>query len=520
MRLVTSAEMRAIDSAAYAEFGVPTLLLMENAGAAISRHALAMSRRRPTTPHPSIAIYCGKGNNGGDGLVAARHLVNLGCEVRIFIGEDLSSMRGDAAVNAEIIRRSGIPVELLRRAPRRPWTADLVVDAILGTGLRGEVTGGPAVLVESVRRSDAPVLAVDVPSGLDSDSGRLATSHVVAHTTVTLGLPKLGMALYPGRGAVGEMRVEPIGLPAPLLGYGKPRVELTDEEVVASWLVPRPATANKGDAGRVFVVAGSEGMTGAGALASSAAVRGGAGLVTLGVGHRMLPVLAARLTEVMTLGLTETATGAPNLGALPVVLSRANANDALAVGPGLGRYLSTGKLVRALVDGYRGPMVVDADALNLLSPGKPGSFSPKTVLTPHPGELARLRATTIPEVEADRVSAVRDAARFFKCIVLLKGAATLIADPGGRLAVNSTGTPGMASGGCGDALTGLIVALLAQGMPPFEAAAAGAYLHGLAGELAADCISHGSTGIGMTASDLIEQIPRARASIEGRGHFE
>lgn len=500
MNLATAAEMRAIDARTTDEYGIPSLLLMENAGAAVARRALAM------VDGGRVAVYCGKGNNGGDGLVVARHLASAGCDVRVYFGQEPDAMRGDAAVNLGIVRRIGLPLHSLSAPPRQPWAADLVVDAVLGTGLKGEVAGPAAVLIETIRRSAAPVLAIDLPSGLDSDTGRLALISVRARWTVTLALPKIGLALYPGREAAGRVEVADIGIPRALLDDPALQAVWTGPAAVAALLPPRPPTAHKGDAGRVFVLAGSEGMIGAAALSSMGAVRGGAGLVTLGVPRSLIDVAAAKVTEVMTFPVPETDTRAPDRDALPALREKIQSANALAVGPGLGQHSRTGELLRALLSGWVRPVVVDADALNLLSPAGPRTFPRNAVLTPHPGELARLMNAAIAEIEADRVAAVRRAADRFRCVVLLKGAATLVADPAGRLVVNSTGTPAMATGGCGDVLTGLIAALLAQRLSPFDAAAAGAYLHGLAGELAASQVG----GPGIAAGDLLTHLPAAR----------
>jgi NAD(P)H-hydrate epimerase len=334
---------------------------------------------------------------------------------------------------------------------------------------------------------------------------------VRAAATVTLALPKLGLALYPGREAAGTLEVGEIGLPRGMLTDPRLLAEWIDAGLVRRLLPPRAPTAHKGDSGRVLLVAGSEGMAGAAALSATAAVRGGAGLVTLGVPRSLLGVLMAKVTEVMTFPLAETGTGGADRDALPALQERARAADVLAVGPGLGQHPRTGELLRGLIAGWERGLILDADALNLLAPASPGSLPAQAVLTPHPGELARLLGTTVPEIESDRVAAVRRAVAVCGCVVLLKGAATLVAAPDGRLAVNPTGTPAMATGGVGDVLTGLIGALLAQQLLPFEAAAAGAYLHGLAGELAAAAVG----GPGMAASDLLAHLPAARALVTG-----
>ncbi|MBI3910239.1 MAG: NAD(P)H-hydrate dehydratase [Armatimonadetes bacterium] len=503
MKACTAAEMRDIDRRATAEYGIPSLMLMENAGRAVAE----VVRERLPRRDARVAVVCGRGNNGGDGFVAARHLWNEGRPVTVWLTVEAERVQGDALVNLEIVRRLGMPLQICPHAAPAQLEADLVVDALYGTGLKGEIRGVGAEFITAIEKAGAPVVAVDIPSGLDADTGTWANACVRAEVTVTFGLPKVGLLVWPGRGRVGDLRVADISLPPPLLSQETLRHEWIDASAVAPRLPRRRPEAHKGDAGRVFVLAGSVGLTGAATLAAGGALRGGAGLVTLGIPRSLNDILETKVTEVMTLPLPETPSRAlsGSTEAMDAIRAGTRSADALALGPGLGRDPATGALVRALLGEWNRPLVVDADGLNLVAPADERTFPPQAVVTPHPGELARLLGTAIEEVQSNRLDSARRAAARFGCVVVLKGAATLVAAPDGRLAINSSGTPALATGGTGDVLTGLIAALLGQGLAPFDAAAAGVFIHGLAGELAAAEVG----GVGMAAGDMLACIPRA-----------
>jgi hydroxyethylthiazole kinase-like uncharacterized protein yjeF len=495
---VTAAEMRGLDGRATAEFGVPSLLLMENAGAAVARAAAEMAPRGAR-----VAVVAGRGNNGGDGLVAARHLQAAGYDVTVTLLGPEERVQGDARANLEMARRAGIPLQVVESAPDR-LEADLIIDALLGTGLKGSATGPAAALIEAMDRSPAPVLAVDVPSGLDADTGH-AESCVHAARTVTLALPKVGLLLYPGRALAGELIVAPIGMPRPLLEEPSLRTWTISAAEVRALLPPRPPDAHKGSFGRALIVAGSPGMTGAAALAGEAAGRIGAGLVFVAVPHSLLPVLEVKLTEALKVPLAETETHSHTAAAWDSLTERLASSTAVAVGPGLGRHPDTVALVRRLLAEAGRPIVVDADALNAVAPAGADTFSPDAVITPHPTEMARLLDRETAAVQADRLATAREAAARFGCVVVLKGAGTVVAASDGRAWINPTGNAGMATGGTGDVLTGAIVGLIAQGLIPLEAARAAVYLHGLAGELSAAEIGPAGT----LAGDLLPRLPVA-----------
>ena len=520
IKVVTGAEMGALDRRATAEFGIPTLLLMENAGLQV---ALAVEARYPRRQAPRVLVLTGKGNNGGDGFVVARQLLTRGREVRTLLAAAADEVEGDARTNLAILERTAGPVPALRtpadleRAGADLAWADVVVDALLGTGASGTPRGMVGELIPRVNAAGRPVVAVDVPSGLGADGVGPVGLAVRATLTVALGLPKRSLLLYPHAEWAGEVLTVEIGLPRALREDAALSVDLPDARDVGALLPHRTPDAHKGSSGHVLVVAGSAGLTGAAALCSQAALRIGAGLVTLAVPGSLNDVLEVKLTEVMTAALPETAERSLSQAALAPILALLDGKRVLALGPGLSTHPETVKLVQALVAGCPVPIVLDADGLNAFA-GEVARLERRQaplVLTPHPGELARLLGVSIATVQADRVGVAREAAGRVGATVLLKGARSVVAEPGGTLHITGTGNPGMATAGCGDVLTGVIAGLISQGMAPAAAAMAGAYLHGAAGDLAA--ARHGAPG--MVAGDLLAELAgalgRARESASG-----
>lgn len=515
MRLVTPAEMRLLERRAEADYGLSSILLMENAGA---RAAEVADRMRGGG---RVVVVAGRGANGGDGFVLARHLAGRGCPVDVFLLGRESELRGDALTNFLILSRmagAGVGVseidgeEGLSALSGSLAGAGLIVDALFGTGLHGAVTGLALAAVRAINRARRPVLALDVPSGVDAGTGQLlaegdvpgAAGAVRATATVTFGLPKLGLYLYPGARYTGKILVVDIGLPAGLLSDPALNMHLITGEDVRRTLPDRPADAHKGSFGHALLVGGSPGLTGAVALAGEGALRSGAGKVTVAVPKSLNPVLEVKLTEVMSLPLAETEAQTIHASAAEPLLSWSGRCQAVGIGGGLGTDESTGDFLRDFLVGLRLPVVIDADALRLLA-ARPELFreilSARTIpaiLTPHPGEMAALMGLPIDAVERYRVDAAREVAQSWRSLLVLKGAHTVIALPDGELFLNPTGNPGLATGGTGDLLTGVITALLAQGMKPGAAAVAGVYLHGLAGDLAAA----GGGLTGMTAGDV------------------
>lgn len=507
MKVVNASQMREIDRRTAETYGIPTLVLMENAGRAIAEAAL---RHLGEMGGSKVLIMAGKGNNGGDGLVAARHLFNRGVAVRVWLWADPDKISGDAATNLQAALRIGVPVTVASREGGLLEWADLVIDALLGTGIRGPASGPAAEAIETINQSGRPVLAVDLPSGVDSDLGVIPGPAVRARWTVTLGLPKIGLYLYPAAELAGEVEVADISLPARAVEDQGVDVEVAGPETVALSLPRHRGQAHKGDRGRALIIAGSPGFTGAAALAGMAASRSGAGLVTVAIPSSLNPILEVKLTEPMTLPLPETAEGSLSSKAAALILEAAGKAQAVAAGPGLSTGPEIAVLIRALIEEVKVPLILDADALKVLA-GDLGALrraKAPVILTPHPGEMAALMGITGREVQKDRPGAVRRAVSESGAVVLLKGAYTLIGLSEGRIVINPTGNPALATGGTGDVLTGMIAGFVAQGMDAGEAAIAAAYLHGMAADRLAPRL-----GTGMVAGDLLDEIPRARMAL-------
>jgi ADP-dependent NAD(P)H-hydrate dehydratase / NAD(P)H-hydrate epimerase len=509
--VLTAAQMRAADHAAAERLGLPSLLLMENAGRGVAEIVRA---RLGADGRGWIAIVCGAGSNGGDGFVIARHLASHGVSVRVLLAAPRARIAGDAAVALVALERLGTPVVEIEDGSE--WTeagawgarlegAAVVVDAIFGIGLHDTITGVPAAAIAAMNATTAHKIAVDLPSGLDADTGRVHGVAFVADVTATIGARKLGLVLDAGA-PVGAIEIVGLGLPlVPADGAGPLCRWLTAAPIVAALasLPRRGATAHKGTAGHLLLVAGSEGKTGAAVLAGHAALRAGAGLVTIASTAAGQRALDAKVVELMTTRYSET-DDADERTSASALASLAVRGKALAIGPGIPTGPHMRGVVRELASRLTVPMVIDADALNLLGHEIVRVLSIRSaprILTPHPGEMSRLVAKSIDEIQADRVGAARQLATRTSAIVVLKGARTLVAAPDGTVFINPTACGALATAGSGDVLTGLIGGLLAQGMEPLAAACAGVFIHGRAGEAVA-----ARRGSGLVASDLPDAI--------------
>lgn len=513
MQVATAAQMRACDQITIEKYGFPGQMLMEHAGAAVTRH---MSQVFSGLAGKKVLFFCGKGNNGGDGFVAARHALCQNAKVKVFLAMSEEMVTGDARFHLELLRRYGGEVIVLRE--ERDWEkarlsilfADVLVDALVGTGFRGVLGEELARAARLMNQSGLPVWAVDLPSGVEADTGQVSPDAVQAAYTVTFALPKPGLLFYPGAACTGGWMAADIGMPPEVLDGVGIQQQLTTAAFVRQLLPTRPEDAHKGTSGRVLVAAGSLSFCGAACLAAEGAVRAGAGLVTLATPASLQPTAALKLTEVMTRPLPEAADGGWHSEAAERLLEWAGSMNALAIGPGIGRQESTLACVRQVARAVETPLVVDADGLYAFC-GQAEILAGRkvpAVLTPHPGELAALLECSAAEVNADRLGIAKLAAEAWQAVVVLKGAGTVIAAPGGEAWINPTGNAGMATGGCGDVLTGIIAALLGQGMAPDAAAVAGVYLHGLAGDIVAE------TGrIGMAAGDIVAALATARHAL-------
>ncbi len=509
MRVVTAAEMRRLDHLTIHTHGVPSLELMERAGQGVVAVLLERWGRRAKR---GVLVVAGKGNNGGDGLVIARLLHDRGfpCEVASVARPD--ELSPDAATNLRRYRSLGgrlteIPaggIEVLRGCIKGKG---VLVDALLGTGLRSPVEGFLADVVDLMNASDVPVIAVDTPSGLDADRGTPLGAAVRARLTVTLGFPKTGQVVYPGVAYSGELVVADIGIDPRAVAEVKPSVDLLDTAGAARLLPRRADDSHKGSFGHLLVMAGSRGKTGAAVLGCRAAMRVGTGLVTLAAPRGLDEILAGALVEPMTEPL-----GQPGEDQWPALRaadweSLAERKSALLYGPGVGVHACAGKTLETLLEHCRLPWLIDADGLNSLAEDVSrlrGARVPP-VLTPHPGEMSRLTGLGTAEVNGDRIGVARAFAADHRCHVVLKGARTVMATPAGQVSINPTGNSGMASGGMGDILAGIVAGFLAQGLPPEEAVRLGVYLHGHTGDRVAADLG----GAGLIASDLVDELPRA-----------
>ena len=512
MKVVTAAEMRQIDQDTIESIGIPGIVLMETAGSTIVG---AIEQHYPTAER--IGILVGKGNNGGDGLVIARQLAHTGHDVHIFLVSPADSFTGEAAINLQIAKNLGLRIEaiLIEKEAWKRWmtNCELLVDAIFGTGLRGAVRDPIATLIDAINSLSTPILSVDLPSGLDADTGNPLGICVRADRTVTIGLPKRGLLVHPGAELAGELEVADIGFPKRVIDAQDIKVHWTTAAEASEWIPQRPPASHKGSYGRVLVVAGSTGMTGAAALASEAALRAGAGLVTLATPKHLNPILEGLLPEVMTLPLPETDAGSLSVSATSAILEFAEkTKSVLAIGPGISQHPDTVALVHQLVRENRehklgGRIVIDADGLNAIAqiPEIMSFLDRETVLTPHPGEMARLTNTAVSTLEADRIRTAQTYASEHGLTLVFKGAPTVISDADGNVWINSTGNPGMGTGGMGDVLTGVIAGLMAQGLSSERAATLAVYIHGLAGDIVSEKLGRH----GLIASDVLKAVPEA-----------
>jgi len=515
--------MRELDRYTIASLEVAGEVLMESAGRSVVDFILARARDVLAPPDAEVMVFCGPGNNGGDGFVIARHLAQLGVPVRTLLLGEMERLSGDAALNGRRAENAGCAVEPAWPLLRALSPRGVVVDALFGTGLARDLEGEAAELVAHLNSQGLSNgwwrVAVDLPSGLNADTGQVMGEGFGVDATVTVNAPKIGLALEPGRQLAGEIWVARIGiadgLPEDAHGRAREGVELWTSVFAARELPQRRPDGHKGSFGHILVVGGSRGLSGAAALTATAAARSGVGLVTVGCPASLNDVLEAQCTEVMTAPLPETPESGLARAALEPIVELAEGRDVVALGPGVGRDQETQALVREVAARVSAPMVIDADGLNAFasSPGALRDRPGATILTPHPGEAARLLGSRADAINADRVGAARELARLTGAVVLLKGAGTVVANPEGRAIINPTGGPNLATGGSGDVLTGLVAALLAQQLQPMEAAGLAAYLHGRAG----DRVARRQGEAGLMAGELAEEMPGAMQELREEG---
>ena len=501
MKILTSEQMRNIDKRTTESFGIPSIVLMENAALAVID---AIQAHYPNVDR--AAVFCGTGQNGGDGFAIARHLENRGVVPVIFIVGDRAKLTGDAQTNLLTCERLASPIYDVTDADHvedvlvRASYADIVIDAIFGTGLDRAPAGVHAEVIRAIAELRLPVVAVDLPSGANASSNEVFEPCVQAEVTVTFAAPKLCHVFEPAATYCGEVIVADISIPEAAVGQEGVTLALLTPKDIQPAIAPRLGQTHKGTYGHVAVIAGSPGRSGAAVMCARGAIRTGAGLVTVMTDPETAKLVHSASTESMTFSGGDVAEFLKN-------------KTAVLIGPGLPDTDRAYTWVRATVANVELPMIIDASALNAFA-GRLAEINPSgrpRVITPHPGELARLTAAETKAINDDRIGAARDAARTANCVVVLKGYQTVIAEPDGRVFVNPTGNPGMASGGMGDVLSGMVAAFLARGEDPADAACAAVYLHGVAGDMLKE--EFGDTGL--AAMDLAERVPRAIQRVRG-----
>lgn len=525
MKLTKASEMRALDSCAVEDFGIPSIVLMENAGLGT---VLMMEQELGDSRGSFAIILVGPGNNGGDGLVIGRHLHQRGCEPVFFFLIDPDSLQGDAATNLQIVKNLRLPYHVVN-SPTRIKTVNIlfkqiesrgkpcyaIVDALFGTGLKRDIVDHFETVIDLVNRPDfahnIPVVSVDIPSGMNSDRGSIYNKSIIADHTATYGCPKPGLVLHGSSDLTGKLHVIDIGIPPEAIARANIQTDLLTEDSIKIWLskLTRSKGAHKGNHGHLFVLAGSLGKTGAAILSVHGALRGGCGLVTLASPKNLNVIYESRCIEAMTTVLPDSEDFLTDQDT-QFILDSLEDKQCLVMGPGIGSAPQTSELALTLYHEVTLPMVIDADGINILALLKHrlGSPAGPRIFTPHPGELGRLLGKTSKEIQDNRLQHAQEACSLLpndhnqKIIFVLKGAGTIIATNDGKLMINTTGNPGMATGGMGDVLSGVIASLICQGFDCLEASGAGVFLHGLAGD-----IVYEKQGIGFTATELADAIP-------------
>ena len=511
MEILTGDQMRRIDQYTIEKLGIPGLQLMEAAGRGV---ADALLEDYPSAGAVGVLILCGKGNNGGDGLVVAQHLGRCGVVPLVLLLARAEELSGDAATNLERAREAGLDV---REVPdEAAWSTvastlsgpRVIVDALLGTGVRGGARGLVATAIEAMNASGASICSVDLPSGIDADSSEVSGIAVRANRTYTLCRPKLGLMLGAAATHAGEVRVIPIGIPDEAVQAEVPKLEWLDAFAAGPLLPEREQDSHKGTYGHLLALAGSRDKSGAAVLVARGALRCGVGLMTVATPSSAQERIAVQQAELMTEALPETDSGSLAASCADAVLALLSQRDAMVLGPGLGTEAETVQAIRSIVGASTTPLVIDADGLNAFEPGTlQPSQDVRCVITPHPGEAARLLGCATAAVQADRLGAAHSLATATGAVVILKGHRSLVVSPDGRVSINSSGNPGMATGGTGDVLAGAVGAFLARGLEPWDAARLATFVHGVAGDEAAKRLGVES----LIASDLVNELPTALA---------
>ena len=515
MKIVTAKEMQDIDRIAIDDYGIPGIVLMENAAKGV---VASLFKKFPDIKDKKVGIFAGKGNNGGDGLAVARLLTDKGIAIEVYLLSKKDTLKGDAKTNLDSAEGMGIKIleivslDELEAVKDSILKNDIFIDAIFGTGLTSGVKGYYTDVINFINSSKKFVLSIDIPSGLSSDTGEVIGEHIMADLTVALCLPKIGEILYPAAEYVGELDVVDIGIPELIINNRDIKINLIEEKDAAGILPKRKPDTHKGTYGHLVVIAGSRGKGGAAALSSISALRAGTGLVTLALPECLNISFEAGIPEVMTLPLPDTKEGTIDKSALNILIKFLEGKSALLIGPGITTNPSTSSLIKNLIKKVSCPMLIDADALNIIA-DKIELLKDKlfpVIVTPHPGEMARMLNTTSKEIQANRIESSRKLSVEYGIYVILKGARTIVATPEGEVYVNPTGNPGMATAGTGDVLSGIIAGFMTQGLSARDSSILGVYLHGLAGDIGAEKLSQTA----LIASDLLKTFPEAIKRVE------
>lgn len=500
MKVVTSYEMANIDKLTIQKYGIPSIVLMERAALSVVNHLKEFNSE-------NVIVLAGPGNNGGDGIACGRILKNKINNIKIFQLFPKTKLSEDCRVQLEIAKKFGVAVTFGYPSDEEIMKADIIIDAIFGTGLKRVIEGKLAQFIEKLNSFKKFVVAVDIPSGVSSDTGEILGVAVKSSLTVTFGLPKRGHILYPGKEFVGRLFVEDIGFPKELIQADELKVSLIEKDFARSLIPQRPEYSHKGKYGHVFVIAGSVGKTGAAIMTAKASLRAGSGLVTLSVPACLKVVFQSKVLEEMLIPLPCT-TITLSKQAIPEIMNFIeNKIDVVAFGPGVGVNEDIEEILKELIVKCPCPIVIDADGITVLSKIKEvlKQAKSKIVLTPHPGELSRLINLSVKDIEKQRIDIAQKVSKDLNVVIVLKGVPTVIAEPEGMVYINTTGNPGMATGGSGDVLTGIIASLIGQGLEPFNASVLGVYIHGLSGDIAS--CSKGQHGL--IAGDIIESLPQS-----------
>ncbi|QZY55764.1 NAD(P)H-hydrate dehydratase [Crassaminicella profunda] len=517
MKIVNSEQIKQLDHMAMEEFFIPGIILMENAGVAVAHEILKSVKKKE---NKEVIIVCGLGNNGGDGFVAARHLFNKGIPVKVFIIGNPSDISGDAKINYDIIHKLEIDIQILvgvnnlKKFSEIIKTCSIIVDGIFGTGLKREIDGLIGEIIHTINESEKEVISIDIPSGISANNGAVYGTAVKADKTVVLALPKIGNLNYPGADYVGELILKDIGIPQKAIEKMQLNTNFITMDMVREIMPVRNRDTHKGSYGKAYIVAGSTGMTGAAILSCEAALKSGVGIIKMPVPQSLNTIMETRLTEVITVPLPEFKKGVVGIRDIEKILKTMEESNVMAIGPGSGRSRELEELLRNILEHTNKPMILDADALNSLANRKEflNLIKCPTIMTPHVGEMARLTDLEIDYINNNRIAVATEFAKKWNVVVVLKGARTIVAGPKEEIFINTTGNPGMATAGSGDVLTGIVTGLVAQGIEPLKAAVAGVYIHGKAGDIAAEKFGE----YGLVASDILKEIPFAIKEVVGR----